>query len=30
MFLRAHTINSLAVKAAVTRGDPLTTAQTWE
>ena len=30
MFLRAHTINSSAVKAAATRGDPSTTAQPWE
>ena len=29
-FLRAHTINSLVVKAAATKGDPLTTAQPWE
>ena len=29
-FLRAHTINSSAVKAAATRGESSTTAQPWE
>ena len=29
-FLRAHTINSSAVKPAATRGDPSNTAQPWE
>ena len=29
-FLRAHTINLSAVKAAATRGDPSATAQPWE
>ena len=29
-FLRAHTINSSAVKAAATMEDPLTTVKSWE